>query len=917
LDSLKGHAATAAFFAVPGEDAAAAACPSSCQHGSTISLLKAVEAAIRGATVLTPTERLARELTRQFGLAQRKRGSAAWPTPSIFPFDAFLGRLWREWLFTAAGPAAPVLLNPLPERTVFEQAISECERDQPLQIAATARAALQAWQLAHEWHAPLSDSRFAASEDCAAFARWARAFDERCRRENWLDSARLPGFLADRLRDGSLQAPARVALAGFDELTPQQKAFLAALPRVDRAQLHAHNPAPARVELRDAAEEFEQAAGWARNLLAGNPQARIGVIVPNLQDCRAQVDRLFREVLHPGPFPSGARAYHLSLGLELADYPVVAAGLAALETGLPRMRADRAGMLLRSPFLGAATTERGTRAMADVKLRRDRLFELTPEQLRAIFEKLAQNGPRPRHLGLQASDPDGVSARGLCAYPALNRRPEQRRERQRPGEWARTFSRMLGALGWPGDRPLSSEEHQTVEAWNKALSSFATLDATLPELHYEQALRELRRLAGETTFQPEDEGAPVQILGVEEAAGLEFDALWVTGLHDEQFPREPRPNPFLPLALQRELNMPHATPQREAEYANAVLRRLISSADEVMLSWPSTDGEKTLQPSPLLDKLGAEVSTPILFDPVLRRWHRRATLESLHDEMAPPLAVDGVQSGGASLLKAMAECPFKAFALYRLNARPLEDAEFGVSASEKGTTVHRALETIWNELGAQAALLRLSEEETRALVRRHVEAALAHAALFRDLEQTRLERLIGEFLQLERTRQPFSVTEHEKEQTVEIGGLALKIRVDRVDEVAGGWHVLVDYKTGRINRGAWAGDRPREPQLPLYATVFPGALAAVTLAAIRTGEIGFVGIQENDVLGKAAAMKTDFDTIEDQQEHWKAALERLAGEFREGVARVHPARGACDYCELKALCRIRDHSMPEAPDADE
>ena len=838
--------------------------------------MKAVEAAIRGATVLTPTERLSRELTRQFGEAQRKRGNAAWPTPDVLRFDAFLGRLWREWLFTASSSAAPVLLNPLQERTVFEQAIAECESDKPLQIAATAHAALKAWQLAHAWHVPLSDSRFVASEDSEAFARWARTFDDRCRRENWLDSARLPGFLADRLHDGSLKAPPRVALAGFDELTPQQKAFLATLPRVEQAQPPAHDPAPARVELRDATEEFEQAAGWARNLLAGNPQARIGVIVPDLADCRAQVDRLFREVLHPGPFPSGARAYHVSLGLPLADYPIVAAALVALETGLPRMRADRAGMLLRSPFLGAP------RATADVKLRRTRRFELTPEQL-----------------------------------GALNLRPESPRELQRPSEWARTFSRTLAALGWPGGRPLASDEHQAIEAWHKALSSFATLDLTLPELRYEQALRELRRLADETAFQPEDEGAPVQIMGIEEAAGLEVDSLWVTGLHDEHFPREPRPNPFLPLALQRELNMPHATPQREADYARAILRRLMASANEVRLSWPTTDGERTLQPSPLLEKLGAEVIPPNLADPMLRRWHPLAVLESLQDEMAPPLAADGVQSGGANLLKAVAECPFKAFALFRLDARPLEDAEFGVSALEKGIAVHRALETIWMELRSQAELLKLSEEETRALVRRHVEAALECATLFRDLEQTRLERLIGEFLQLERGRRPFTVKRREDTQTVPVGGLLVNIRVDREDELADGSLVLIDYKTSKPKQGVWAGDRPREPQLPLYATASGGRFAAVTLATIRTGEVGFTGIQNRDVLGTAKAMKIDCATIEEQRAHWAAILERLAGEFREGVARVDPLHGACDFCELKALCRIRDYSTPEASDADE
>ena len=642
-----------------------------------------------------------------------------------------------------------------------------------MQIVATARAALKAWQLAHEWHVPLSDSQFNASEDSEAFVRWATAFDQRCRRANWLDSARLPDFLIERLQDGSLKPPARVALAGFDELTPRQKTFLAALPRVDQTQAPAHQSVPARVALRDAAEEFEQAAGWARVLLTRNPRTRIGVIVPDLPACRAQVDRLFREVLHPGSFPDGARAYHLSLGQPLADYPVVAAALLALETGLPRMSANRAGMLLRSPFVGAAK-DRAARAKADLGLRRTHRFEFTPEQLRAT-------------------------------HPMFAGRLDPPKERQRPGEWARTFSRMLNALGWPGDRALSSEEHQTIEAWNKALSSFATLDLTLPDLSYDRALEELRRLATETTFQPEDEGAPVQIVGVEEAAGLEFDALWVTGLHDEQFPRQPRPNPFLPLALQRTHNLPHATPHREVEYAQTALRRLLASADEVRLSYPLTDGEKALQPSPLLTAFNADMITANLPEPELRRWHRRAELEWLRDDLAPPLVADGVQAGGSRLLKAVAECPFKAFALFRLNASPLEDAEFGVSPAEKGNTVHKALQRIWTELESQDDLVRLSEDETRDLISRHVQAALDESSPFRDLEQTRLERLIGEFLQLERSRQPFTVNRREDKETVPVGGLLLNIRVDREDQLANGSLVLIDYKTGNIKTDGWLG----------------------------------------------------------------------------------------------------------------
>ena len=43
--------------------------------------------------------------------------------------------------------------------------------------------------------------------------------------------------------------------------------------------------------------------------------------------------------------------------------------------------------------------------------------------------------------------------------------------------------------------------------------------------------------------------------------------------------------------------------------------------------------------------------------------------------------------------------------------------------------------------------------------------------------------------------------------------------------------------------------RPREPQLPLYAITREGPLGAVTLATIRTGEVGFAAIQEGNALG--------------------------------------------------------------------
>ena len=49
-----------------------------------------------GAVVVTPNRRLARSLHREFDLAQRAAGRAAWPTPEILPYAIWLETLWKD-----------------------------------------------------------------------------------------------------------------------------------------------------------------------------------------------------------------------------------------------------------------------------------------------------------------------------------------------------------------------------------------------------------------------------------------------------------------------------------------------------------------------------------------------------------------------------------------------------------------------------------------------------------------------------------------------------------------------------------------------------------------------------------------------------------------------------------------------------
>src|SRR5580698_5055980 len=217
-----------------------------------------------------------------------------------------------------------------------------------------------------------------------------------------------------------------------------------------------------------------------------------------------------------------------------------------------------------------------------------------------------------------------------------------------------------------------------------------------------------------------------------------------------------------------------------------------------------------------------------------------AVFDEIHDETAPEL-VQSDSTGGSTLFKDMAACPFRAFAKHRLAAKPLEDTDLGLSYRDRGTSVHQALEFIWRELGSQARLLELSQPELDALVARGADAAVAKLGpgIGRDLEKQRLQKLLPDWLLIEKTRSEFTVAGTDVERLLTIGGLQIKPRADRVDALPDGREIILDYKTGQLKASAWAGDRPDEPQLPLYCATSEKPVAGAAFAVIRIGELRF------------------------------------------------------------------------------
>jgi ATP-dependent helicase/nuclease subunit B len=388
------------------------------------------------------------------------------------------------------------------------------------------------------------------------------------------------------------------------------------------------------------------------------------------------------------------------------------------------------------------------------------------------------------------------------------------------------------------------------------------------------------------------------------------------GLHDEALPTAARPNPFIPISLQREHGLPHSSAEHELSFARNLIDRLLASAPHIVLSYPEAEVDRLLAPSPILAGASWSAGTDgARSSHWIERMRESVPMEELADENAPPVAMDGRQPGGASLFKDMSACPFRAFAKHRLGARPLEETDLGLSYRDRGSTVHKALEFIWSDLGSHARLVELAAAELQDLIARNVDAALQQLGVgfARRLEKRRLESLLAQWLDIEKSRAPFIVLKPEEERIVSLGGLQVRTRVDRIDELDteeelnGGGEIILDYKTGIVKTSGWDTDRPDDPQLPLYCATSERPINGAAFAVIRVGELAFRGVTDNNTaLPGLKKMSTQPISFAELVADWRRILERLAADFRAGVAIVDPKQGACEHCGLTALCRIRE-----------
>ncbi len=884
--------------------------------------------------VLTVNARLARWLQLQHNERRKNAGGPlVWQTPDILPLNAWLKKIWVE-----SWPTKHILSD-LQARKLWEQIVASDARSRDLDLLhlkAAAEQASKAYALIREHRLPVHRAAFEATEETRAFHAWMQSYQDRLAQWHALDPADVLDHVHAAMKQGTLPMPRRITLAGFEDVTPRLTDWLDLLrnrgaavafdPKIPETGPPALDALAAgkNIEIRPCADPREEAVQCARWVRAHHqPGSRTGIVVPDLNGYRENLLRELKAELAPEsiyPWVEQELPFNLSLGTPLADEPMVRAALtvlaAAKNDALSLPFALFTGVI-KSPLFHPGRKDRDAVHRLALKLSQNNFATVYLEDLeseKSLRQTLKANSKLKGLIG---------------RWTKLIRQPG----RKAPSQWALTFSEMLDAMGWPG--PLASREYQVFESWREQLDHFASLDAITGNVTRTQAAALLSGLCEDHPFQAKTREQPIQVVGLLESAGMAFDALWVPGCHAEALPAPPDPNPFLPARWRKEHNLPRATVERELEFARQSLARLIASSDRIVFSHPGVEASEERRLSPLLQPL-LKVPEPA----PLTRSHRIRdqrigifTLEPFEEPAILPATdaerrrfLDPGPGGGQSVIRDQAQCPFRAFARHRLHAEPQETPELDFDHRERGSLVHAVLEHFWHETKNHTELEQLFENgEVERAIEQSISQALEDQAFrltrqdrFRELESGRLLALLKKWLDLELARGPFAVTAQEAQRECTLAGVKLKLRIDRIDRLENGHTLFIDYKTGDVKPADWFGERPQEPQLPLYALEPPAE--GIAYAQLKKGKLKF----QTDLHEDAPPLGLDpiktgkypcAETWEERRRAWETVLTQTAERFAAGHTQVDPFKKTqtCQHCGLETLCRIGE----SAPAGDE
>ena len=891
---------------------------------SKFSLAEAMSALESGASIIVPNNRLRKALLEAICL---ESGNEVINCPRVEAVDVWVKMTWQRYAQQGIQPfASAYVLDGIQEQLIWTRIVEQSLHTFPLlNPQETARALSHAYQLMKQWQMDTPSAerleQFSGIADVAAFLYWRERFIEFCAQQHCLNLVDAIAELTTYLQSNPVSEA--MLLVNFYQPPPLYSELFATcrgaefVETVSDETLQLDGVTISRYEYPDADNEITACARWALQVLEREPEARIAVVCAAKESSAESFQQALRDNFAPKSlidFEEEPQFITESSPRPIAQSAIIRDALLLLGLHNEHQQADELCRLLRSPYLTGSNSEREQRLHMEQFMRRRFSKQVSWKH----FSDVLNTRERDYHC------PELATAL-LQMRSILRAAPGK----QTPAQWARTFSELLAAAGWPGDR-LSTSDRQILRQWQLSLEQFADSSALLGELGASKAVDKLRSFCQEDSSRQTASGSAIHFYSPTEAAGLQFDHLWLLGFTDQNWPAAAAPTPFLPYDLQKQFGIPGSYSEIQYQAALGTFTVLCNStAKSINASHALGDGDQKFRASSFTLAL-ASAEPQIAQAGKVNDYFSDASLPELtmtSDAALPELSTENAVRGGQGIISDQSACPFRAYANYRLRIRQLEEFESGLNARDRGSAIHEALEHLYKKIGDLRTLQSLTASELESSCHEAANVAvefLYHrhrdimTARFRELETQRISELLLHFLDKELERGDFRVTANEATIEWRHRTLELTLRIDRIDQLSDDSLAIIDYKTGKktAHPSSWLKDRSEDMQLPVYAVAsvdsFTEPVSTLCLAHINVAETNYTGLAEHGGFHRSLAV---VDELRDANMSWQelneffsSTVHKLADDFVDGVIAIDPVNGSktCTYCGLDSLCRINE-----------
>jgi len=512
-------------------------------------------------------------------------------------------------------------------------------------------------------------------------------------------------------------------------------------------------------------------------------------------------------------------------------------------------------------------------------------FAVDPEQLRQTMRAIARDNREEKVVPLYAAlDQVKGGAEVLAAVESAGQEIRRRDAKARTA-----LDVIVRQFALDATSPALQAALRFVEGWEtKKVNRSTSVEELVDYLGY------FREAGGVIPLEVRKEANAVRLMSVHGAKGLEFPHVFILRANSNSFPSSYKETL---VAFPRELRDPDSVTEEDDKtlhdeeerrlfyvamtrardslhiYAKegtgkdktpaGYLRDPLKNTELArwLRSTPATGAQKPLD-------LVAEASTIYPEESRTTLWLDLPVLDGLHRRLSAS-AIDTYERCGLQ---------FQLARDWRLSAQP-------AAAMQYGASMHRVLKTYFDSVRAGRPK---QDDEVIELFRQDLDAAKLQEAYQHELYEKQGIAQLKDFLAAARRAPAAEVLRTEESFDIQIGDTVVSGRIDRIDRLADGSVVVVDYKTGRARDQE---DADESLQLSLYA------IAAKEKWGYEVSALAFHNLEGNV---SVTTRRSAADLLETHLRVQKAAEAIGRGVF-EAKLGIH-----CNFCGYRSVCPERE-----------